>query len=180
MSTCEMPGSGFDLSEIIQLIPELRRLAAMLMRTQSPAHTLQASALVNEAWLRLQGTERWKDKGHFVNTAGQAMRHVLIDHAKRKKAAKRPQDEHRTALEGLTIAGGAKPVDIEELEEGLQLYEQINPLNAQVVQLRFFFGMTHAEIAETLEIAERSSQRAWAQAKDWLSAFLADEDDDEG
>jgi len=175
MSTCELPGSGFDLSEIVQLIPELRRLAGWLMQRQSPTHTLQASALINEAWLRLQGTQRWNSKGHFLASAAKAMRHVLMDHAKRKGALKRPQPEQRQPLEGLAISGGMKPVHVVELEEALSLYETVNPENARVVELKFYFGMTHPEICEALDISQRTSERAWAQAREWLFAFLESE-----
>jgi RNA polymerase sigma factor (TIGR02999 family) len=156
-----------------QLLPlvyeELRRLAAYKMSLQPPGQTLQATALVHEAYLRLLGDEkRWESRRHFFNAAAEAMRHILIDRARRRLRIKHGEKIESVPLDEVEIAAPAKEEIVLQLNEALETLAQTSPEQAEIVKLRFFAGFTEPEIAEILHLSERSVQRQWSYAKAWL------------
>ena len=161
-----------------QLLPlvydELRRLAAARIAAEKPGQTLQATALVHEAYLRLVGDKggpEWNSRGHFFGAAAEAMRRILVENARRKKANKRGGDLNRVTLnEGDAIVNESD--DLLALDEALQLLEQQDALAAQVVKLRYFAGMSMADIANALGTSLRTAERNWTYAKTWLHARL--------
>ena len=154
---------------------ELRKLAGARMAQQPPGQTLQATALVHEAWLRLSGdaAATWRDRQHFFRAAAEAMRHILIDRARRRLRLKRGGPEaERVPLENLEIAAPAKEEILLELDEALGELAKVSPERAELVKLRFFAGLEEKEIAEMLGISERSVQRQWSYARAWLFAKI--------
>lgn len=157
-----------------RLIPlvysELRRLARRYMRQERPDHTLQATALVHEAYLRLtrQKEANWQNRAHFYAIAAQVMRRVLVDHARSKLAQKRGCDGQRVSLdEGLAITSKV-PDQILALNEALQELSEKDPRQSRVVELRFFGGLTEDETAGVLGISPRTVKREWTVARAWL------------
>lgn len=158
-----------------QLYEELRRLARSKLRAERPDHTLDTSALVSEAWVKLSGETRteWKSRSHFLAAAAVAMRRILIDYAKGRNAMKRggPDAVHVTFEPG-AVAGpsaGAEPVDLLQLETSLTRLAGFNPRGAAVVEYRFFAGLTHEEIAEVMGVSVPTVRRSWAVARAWLA-----------
>ena len=153
---------------------ELRRLAAARIAAEKPGQTLQATALVHEAYLRLVGDKcgpEWNSRGHFFGAAAEAMRRILVENARRKKANKRGGDLNRVTLnEGDAIVNESD--DLLALDEALQLLEQKDALAAQVVKLRYFAGMSISETAQALGTSQRTTERNWTYAKTWLHARL--------
>ena len=152
---------------------ELRKLAAYHLRRQRPGHTLQSTALVHEAYLRLAGQDEvaWKNRGHFFAVAAQAMRRVLVDHARRRHAAKRGGDGERSPLDSVVLAVDDS-VDVLELDLALDKLEQLAPREVRVVELRFFAGLSIPEVALALGISESTVERAWVTARAWLCREL--------
>ena len=148
---------------------ELRRLAQQYMRHERPGHTLQATALVHEAYVRLvnQRTE-WKSRAHFFAVAANMMRRILVDHAKEHAALKRGAGLAKVPLdEGLTVS--AEPAgDLVALNDALSSLEKIDPQRSQIVELRYFGGLSNEETAEVLAISTATVQRQWAGARAWL------------
>jgi RNA polymerase sigma factor (TIGR02999 family) len=160
-----------------QLLPlvydELRRLAREKLAREQPGHTLQATALVHEAYLRLVGNagqRSFRDRGHFFAAAATAMRHVLIDRARRRQAQKRGGDYERHELDGLR-APEPDP-ELLALDEALQKLAAADPLKAKLVELRYFAGLTGEQAAEVLGISPTTADRAWAYARAWLQAEI--------
>jgi RNA polymerase sigma factor (TIGR02999 family) len=158
-----------------QLLPlvyaELRRLAAEKMAQESPGQTLQATALVHEAYLRLVGGEqppRWDSRGHFFAAAAEAMRRILINRARDKGRQKRGGGWQRLELDRLAVADLANEEETLAVDEALQRLEQHNKPCADLVKLRFFAGLTMDEAAAALGIAPRTAHRFWAFARAWL------------
>jgi RNA polymerase sigma factor (TIGR02999 family) len=157
-----------------QLLPlvynELRNLAAARMLQESAGHTLQPTALVHEAWLRLAGDGRqnWKNRAYFFAAAAEAMRRILVEHARRKARLKHGGGQERLNIEDLDLAGAAPDEKVLLVDEALVHLERSNPERARVVVLKFFGGMTNREVADTLGIGERSVDRHWLCAKAWL------------
>jgi RNA polymerase sigma factor (TIGR02999 family) len=154
---------------------ELRHLAAQKLAQERPGQTLQATALVHEAYLRLMVEEtvpHWDSRGHFFAAAAEAMRRILVDSARRRGAKKRGAKLERIDLPEL--AGPAKddPIDLLALDEALNKFEALHPQKAQVVKLRFFAGCTLEETAQALGIARATAQRHWAFARAWLFGQL--------
>ena len=149
---------------------ELRKLAAARMARESAGHTLQPTALVHEAWLRLSGSsgDVWKNRVYFFAAAAEAMRRILVEHARRKSRLKHGGGQERLDIEGLELAEA--PVDdrILLINEALSELEKEDPERARVVVLKYFGGMTNKELAETLGIGERTVNRHWLCAKQWL------------
>jgi RNA polymerase sigma factor (TIGR02999 family) len=166
-------GAGFaDLST--ELYGELRRVAAGALGRERRDHTLQPTALVNEAFLRLAGQRaEWQNRAHFVGVAAQAMRRVLVDHARRRAAAKRPDPRARVTLSGLAAAGAADEVDVLDLETALVRLAAMDPRAARVVELRAFAGCSAAEAAEALGVSEATVARDWRMAQSWLRRELS-------
>jgi RNA polymerase sigma factor (TIGR02999 family) len=163
---------------------ELRRLAAERLAHEKPGQTLQATALVHEAYLRLvgkpggaSGTEqaRWEGRGHFFAAAAEAMRRILIDQARRKHSAKRGGDRQRVPLDeaaSLATAEGAPREDLLALDEALSQLEAEEPVKARLVQLRFFAGVSLEDAAEMLGVSPATAKRYWVYARSWLYGKL--------
>jgi RNA polymerase sigma factor (TIGR02999 family) len=149
---------------------ELRKIAAARMFQESAGHTLQPTALVHEAWLRLtDGPERtWQNRAHFFGAAAEAMRRILVDHARRKAGLKHGGGQQRLNIEDLELAEAPPDENILLIDEALEELERSNAERARVVVLKFFAGMTNQEAADTLNISRRSVDRHWECAKAWL------------
>jgi RNA polymerase sigma factor (TIGR02999 family) len=150
---------------------ELRRLAGQKMAGEKAGQTLQATALVHEAYLRLvdaDKAENWNSRGHFFAAAAEAMRRILVDNARRKKAAKHGGDLARQDLDGLEIALPEIPEDLVALDEALTRLAATDKTAADLVHLRFFAGMPLPEIAQQLGLSPRTADRLWAYARAWL------------
>lgn len=154
--------------------PELHAIADRQLRGERAQHTLQPTALVNEAYLRLSGLSRmdWQDRAHFVRMAARVMREVLVDHARRRDAAKR-DGGHRVTLTGLDLPAEATDVDVVALDSALVRLEQIDADKARVVELRYFGGLTIEETAEALGISPATVKRHWTAARAWLFEALS-------
>lgn len=152
-----------------QVYEELRRLAAAKMAEQ-PGQTLQATALVHEAWLKLVGSASpgWRDRQHFFRAAAEAMRQILIDRARRRLRLRHGQNAQRVNLEAIEIALPEKEEILLQLDEALGELKAASPERAEIVNLRFFAGLTEPEIAGILGVSERSVQRQWNYARAWL------------
>ena len=157
-----------------QLLPlvynELRNLATAKMLQESAGHTLQPTALVHEAWLRLagDGDKNWKGRAYFFAAAAEAMRRILVEHARRKARLKHGGGQQRLDIENLELAEPQPDRKILLVDEALEHLEKSNPERARVVVLKFFGGLTNKEVAETLDIGERTVDRHWVCAKAWL------------
>jgi RNA polymerase sigma factor (TIGR02999 family) len=150
---------------------ELRRLAAARLAGEKPGHTLQATALVHEAYLRLidAGSEpTWENRRHFFAAAAEAMRRILIDHSRRKRRGKRGGGWRRLELESLELPAAARGEDLLALDEALDGLAQEAPLKAELVKLRFFAGLSVEEAAGCLGISRATADRYWAYARAWL------------
>jgi RNA polymerase sigma factor (TIGR02999 family) len=168
-----------DSSGTEQLLPlvydELRKLAAARMAKESPDHTLQATALVHEAYVRLVGPgkdQSWKSRGHFFSAAAESMRRILVESARRKSGPKAGGGHQRVELSDVTPAISESQIDILALNEALDRLAAKDPRSAELVKLRFFAGLTLEEIAEALEVSVSTVTRQWAYARTWLEAFL--------
>jgi RNA polymerase sigma-70 factor (ECF subfamily) len=157
-----------------KLIPlvykHLHRLASAYMRRERPEHTLQATALVHEAYLRLvsQGETDWRDRAHFFGVTARLMRQILVEHARARQAGKRGGAIERLPLEQALEFTPARSRELIELDSALESLEEIDPRQARVVELRFFGGLTVEETAEVLGIAPRTVKRDWSVARAWL------------
>jgi RNA polymerase sigma factor (TIGR02999 family) len=170
-----------------QLLPlvydELRKLAAAKLAQEKPGQTLQATALVHEAYLRLvanqepgtrnQGSESWNSRGHFFAAAAEAMRRILVEQARRKRQVKHGGDFQRMALDAVEPAAGGLSDDLLALDESLARLEAHDSLAASVVKLRYFAGLSMPETAESLGIPLRTAERNWTYARTWLHRDLA-------
>ena len=162
-------------SELIEAVyPELRRMAANLLQAERPDHTLQPTALVNEAYLRLLGHAGvdWKDRVHFFAAAAQAMRRILVDHARMRRARKRDGALHRVELTDALAISDDRLDQVIEIDEALTRLEVRDPRQCRVVELRFFGGLIDTEIADVLGIAPRTVSREWTLARAWLYGEL--------
>lgn len=149
---------------------ELRNLAAARMHQESAGHTLQPTALVHEAWLRLGGgqNQSWQNRAHFFGAAAEAMRRILVDHARRKTRLKRGGGQQRLNIEDLELAEATPDEKILLINEALEELDRVNPERARVVVLKFFAGMTNHGVAETLQISRSTVDRHWECARTWL------------
>lgn len=154
---------------------ELRKLAAARMSGESGAQTLQATALVHEAWLRLvsEGDRTWQNRAQFFAAAAEAMRRILIDRARRKHAAKRAAGRKRIDLDKVDVALEADPDTLLRVSEALDKLAADDAQAAELVKLRFFIGLDYAEAARTMGISERSAKRCWSFARAWLYRELS-------
>ncbi len=163
-----------------QLLPfvydELRRLAAQRLAQEKPGQTLQPTALVHEAYLRLLGEEgvaqSWDGRGHFFAAAAEAMRRILIENVRRKAAAKHGGQARRVSFDEALSINEEEPDRLVALDEALAELEKHDPQAAQLVKLRFFAGLTHQQAAEVLGITRRAADRLWALARAWLHQRL--------
>ena len=148
---------------------ELRRLAASYMRRERPDHTLQSTALVHEAYVRLVDQRvEWKSRSHFFGIAAQMMRRILVDHAKQHKSAKRGAGIRPVTLDEPLLVAPQASLDIVALDDALCALNAIEPQRARIVELRFFGGLTNEETAEVLAISPATVQRQWSGARAWL------------
>ena len=161
--------------ELLPLVyQELRKLAAQKMANEAPGHTLQPTALVHEAWLKLAGSNRqpWRGRSHFFGAAAEAMRRILIDNSRRKSSLKRGQDQPLEELHESRIELPVPQDEILAVHEALDALGAEDATAAEVVKLRYFVGMTIPEIAEALEISPRSADRHWLFARAWLKGAI--------
>jgi len=164
-------GDGEAADELLPLVyQELRRLAAQKMAKEAPNQTLQPTALVHEAWLRLAGdqNQKWDNRCHFFAAAAEAMRRILIENARRKKSLKRGGEFERVNLQDVEVAILANPETLLLVNEALEKLEQQEHEAARLVKLRFFAGMTVQEAGQALGVSERTARRYWTFARAWL------------
>jgi RNA polymerase sigma factor (TIGR02999 family) len=157
----------------VDLLPlvygDLRRHAAVRMAHESAGQTLQPTALVHEAWLRISGGHQgWQNRAHFFGAAAEAMRRILIENARRKSRLKRGGGQLRLDVDQLELAAATPDDKMLLIDEALERLQADDPEKAQVVILKFFGGRTNQEVAETLGVTERTVERHWAYAKAWL------------
>lgn len=163
------PHAAADLLPLVY--DELRKLAAARLADEKPGQTLQPTALVHEAYVRLVGGEQpqdWNGRGHFFSAAAEAMRRILVESARRKRAGKRGGGGHRQSLDGEEPAATKTPDDVFALDEALAKLAAVDPPAAELVRLRYFAGLPIPAVAEILGISPRTADRIWAYAKTWL------------
>jgi RNA polymerase sigma factor (TIGR02999 family) len=169
-------GSSAAMDELLPYVyDELRRRAARYLRHERINHTLQTTALVHEAYLKLvdQESVEWKDRGHFFAVAAQAMRRILVDHAKHRNRAKRGGPGGDLQLdEALEIPAVENSVDIQALDEALSRLAKIDPQQERLVELRYFAGLSLEETAQAMNISRATAAREWQMAKAWLHREL--------
>ena len=163
-----------------QLLPlvydELRKLAARRLAQERPGQTLQATALVHEAYARLVGADKdqhWNGRGHFFSAAAEAMRRILVENARRKQAEKHGGGRTRVDLDRAEDVGAAPPEDLLAVDEALGRLAEQDPTGARLVQLRYFAGLSVEEAAQVLGLSTATAYRHWAFARAWLHARLA-------
>lgn len=177
--------SNGDQAALDKLLPlvnaELRRLAASYMRRENPGHTLQTSALVNEAYLRLidQQQVRWQNRAHFFGIAAQLMRRILIDHARHHQYAKRGGGALQVSLDEAAAVTETRAAELLAVDEALERLTALDTRKGRIVELRFFGGLSLEEAAEVLGISSPTVQREWRAAKAWLHRMLTEGKDDE-
>jgi RNA polymerase sigma factor (TIGR02999 family) len=166
-------------AELLPLVyDELRKLAAAKMAAEKPGQTLQTTALVHEAFLRLVGRNadsRWNSRGHFFAAAAEAMRRILVECARRKSRLKHGHEHQRVDLDSGCLVSAAPSLDLLALDEALSRLAEAEPAKAELVKLRFFAGLTMPEAAAALGISLATAERYWTFAKSWLYAELADD-----
>ncbi|MEP6835764.1 MAG: sigma-70 family RNA polymerase sigma factor [Gemmatimonas sp.] len=178
MSTVQTGGSITDKATLDALLPvvyeELHALAQRFLRTERPDHTLQPTALVNEAYLRLsaQRSVNWVNRAQFFGVAAQMMRRILVTHAESRNAAKREGLATRVTLDDSISWAGGRELDLVELDEALTSLAAFDPRQARVVEQRFFAGLSIDETAEVLDISPATVKREWTVAKAWLRRAL--------
>jgi RNA polymerase sigma factor (TIGR02999 family) len=178
-------GESQAAAELLPLVyDELRSLAASKLRGEAPGHTLQATALVHEAWLRIAGTsgeqQRFDHRGHFFAAAAEAMRRILVDSARRKGRLKRGRDHERVDLDDALLAAPEVREDLVALDEALTRLQEVDPPTAKLVQLRYFAGLTMPEAARILGVSPRTADRLWSYAKAWLHREIGENEKGKG
>jgi len=170
-----------DPKAVEQLLPlvydELRRLASQKLAQEKPGQTLQATALVHEAYLRLldgERTQNWNSRGHFFAAAAEAMRRILVDNARRKRRPKHGGDQKRLPLDAVALPGDDRFDDLLDLDAALSALARQEPIKAELVKLRYFAGLSLEETAACLGISPVTAKRYWAVARAWLYAALSD------
>jgi len=163
-----------DKAALDRLVPvvyqELRRLARRHMRGEREGHTLQTSALVNEAYVRLVDYKnmRWQNRAHFFAVAAQVMRRILVENARSRQCAKREGSARKVSLDETAIVSEERSADIVALDDALVSLARLDPRKSQIVELRFFGGLSIEEVAEVLKVSPTTVQREWKSAKAWL------------
>jgi RNA polymerase sigma factor (TIGR02999 family) len=163
-----------DPRAAVELLPlvyeELRRIAAHKMAGEAAGHTLQATALVHEAWLRLVGADQlgWKNRAHFFAAAAEAMRRILVESARRKQSLKRGGGAERVDVNESALVLSAPPEELLAVHEALDGLAKEDPVAAELVKLRYFVGMTMEEAASALGLAKRTAENVWTYARVWL------------
>ena len=160
-------GDRLAAADLLPLVyDELRKLAAARMSAEAPGHTLDATALVHEAYVRLTGGAVFPSRGHFMRAAAESMRRILVDHARAKHADKRGGEFARVPLSD--VPAGSVDVDLVGLDEALTDLERHDPVAAELVKLRYFSGFSHTDAAELLGLTRRQADGLWALARAWL------------
>jgi len=168
-------GSPEALEKLMPMVElELRRIAANYMRRENPGHTLQTSALVNEAYLKLidQREARWQNRAHFFALASQLMRRILLDHARSQRRAKRGGDAIHVNLDDVAVITPEKSEDLIALDEALSRLTEFDPNKSKIVEMRFFGGLSVNEVAEVMGIAPVTVMLHWRLAKAWLQCEM--------
>jgi RNA polymerase sigma factor (TIGR02999 family) len=159
-------------AELLPLVyDELRQIASAKMAHEMAGHTLQPTALVHEAWLRLAGNDgeaQFQNRAHFFGAAAEAMRRILIDRARRKQALRHGGDQQRVDLEEIEVAAPAEDEELLAVNEALDRFATVDARKAELVKLRYFAGLTTEEAAQVLGISEPTAKRWWAYARAWL------------
>ncbi len=165
-------GDPHAASQLLPLVyDELRKLAAQKLVHENPGQTLQATALVHDAYIRLVDTEKvqhWNSRGHFFAAAAEAMRRILVENARRKRRLRRGGDRARIDIDEIEIAAPERPDDLIALDEALELLTGADPQAAELVKLRYFAGLTIEQAAESLGISPRTANFLWQYARTWL------------
>jgi RNA polymerase sigma factor (TIGR02999 family) len=173
-------GDGKAAADLLPLVyDELRRLAAVRLADEPSGNTLQPTALVHEAYLRLVGSadgDHWNHRGHFYAAAAESMRRILVEHARRRKRHKHGGQRRRLSLEAAESLVEAPSEDLAALDEALTRLTNHDPVKAEVVKLRFFAGLTMPEVARALDISLATAERYWTYSRLWLYAELTDEE----
>ncbi len=167
-------GDQAALDELIPLVyDELRRVAGRYMRRESQDHTLQTSALVNEAYLRLvdQRSVQWQNRAHFFGVAAQLMRRILVDHARSRSRAKRGGGAQMVSLDEQAVMS-KEVAEVIALDEALKTLAEMDLRKSQIVEMKFFGGLTNEEVAEVLKVTSRTVEREWRKAKAWLNRAI--------
>ncbi len=171
--------AGGDRQAAADLLPliydELRKLAAAKLAAEAPGHSLNSTALVHEAYLRLVGDQQFDGRGHFFAAAAEAMRRILVNHARDRNRLKRAGGRRRVDLDHLTGLAAASDDDLLGLDDALDRLAKDYPAAAELVKLRFFGGMTLGDAAEALGVPRRTADRHWSFARAWLADALAGE-----
>jgi len=173
-------GDAGATDELLPLVyEELRLLAAQRLSHESPGQTLQATALVHEAYIRLVGGEAhdWDSRGHFFAAAAEAMRRILVENARRKRSTKRGGHLHRVELDERDLVIENSPDDLLALDEALETLAREDPATAEVVKLRYFAGLSLAQVAQIVGVSERTAARSWAYGRAWLLWAITRSDD---
>jgi len=168
-------GDERAMADLMPLVyDELRRIAGRYMRRERPGQTIQATALVHEAYMRLlrDRAKDWRTRSHFVGIAANAMRQILVERARARGAAKRGGGGQRVTIDEGAIAGPSRPVDVEALDAALERLAALDARQARIVELRFFGGLTVEEAADVLGISPATLKRDWAVARAWLKREL--------
>jgi RNA polymerase sigma factor (TIGR02999 family) len=174
--------SGGDPGVAAKLMPlvydELRQLARQYLQRERPDHTLQATGLVHEAYLRMvdQGTTTWQNRAHFLGVAAQVMRRILVDYARSHRADKRGGGWDKLAFEEALAPAAERSVDVIALDEALKDLQALDARQSQIVELRFFGGLTNEEVGEFLQVSPRTVKREWRIAKAWLRRAIIREE----
>jgi RNA polymerase sigma factor (TIGR02999 family) len=170
-------GDGKAAEQLLPLVyEEMRKLAAAKMANEPAGHTLQPTALVHEAWLRLAGPregQAWENRGHFFAAAAEAMRRILIESARRKSRLKRGGQQERVDLDQVQLATESDPATVLSIDQALERLAKAHPQKAELVKLRFFVGLSLPEAARALNLSETTAKRHWAFARAWLYGELA-------
>jgi RNA polymerase sigma factor (TIGR02999 family) len=164
-------GDGRASEELLPLVySELRQLAAARMNNETAGQTLQATALVHEAWLRMVGDNNrtWQNRAHFFGAAAEAMRRILVENARRKSRLKRGGGQTRLDIDDLDLVATSPDDKVLLMDEALEQLRTQDPEKARIVVMKFFGGLTNQEVAENLGVTERTVERQWAYAKAWL------------
>ena len=170
-------GSGSAVRQLVPLVyDELRALAESYLQRERPDHTLQATALVHEAYVRLIKQERveWQSRAHFFGVAAQAIRRILVDHARGHQRAKRGGERHRVRIDD-NVAAAESELDLLVLDDALEQLAEFNERAARVVELRFFSGLNRQEVAEFLGVSLRTVGDDWRLARAWLRRKLQED-----
>ena len=173
------PGRPPDAERLIPLVyDDLRELASNYLRRENPGHTLQSTALVNEAFMKLVDQTRvnWQGKTHFFAVSAEIMRRILVDHARSKQRQKRGGDRQRIALHDDLKVSAQRDEDLLAVDEAILKLAERDPRQAKIVELRFFGGLTVAEVAEVLGVSKRTVEAEWTMIRAWLRRELSDED----